>query len=209
MLLPLGKGVFVHLRFDGEFLHALGVVQAVHLDLVVEVADVADDGLVFHLRHVFERDDVAVAGRGDVKVGGAERVLDGRDFKTFHRGLQGVDRINFRDDDARAESAQRMRAAFADVAVTADAGDLAGDHHVGRALDAVRERFAAAVKVVELGLGDGVVDVDGGNEKFSLLRAFDTNDERRWWFLRKHLSNPSRLRARNRDVPSRRASKDF
>ena len=88
MLLPLGEGVFVHLRLDGELLHALGGVQAVHLNLVVEVADVADDGLVFHLRHVLEGDDVAVAGRRDVKIGGAERVFDGRDFKTFHRGLQ-------------------------------------------------------------------------------------------------------------------------
>ena len=63
-----------------------------------------------------------------------------------------------------------MRAAFADVAVTADAGDLAGDHHVGGALDAVGERFAAAVEVVELGLGDGVVDVDGGHEQLALLQ---------------------------------------
>src|SRR5208337_3071143 len=133
------KGIFVHLRLDVELGDALRGIQAVHLDLVVEVPDVADDGLVFHLRHVLERDDVAVAGRGDVDVRLTERVLDGLDFKTFHRGLQGVDGINLGDDDARAESAQRMRAAFADVAVTANAGDLAGDHHVGRALDAVSE----------------------------------------------------------------------
>ena len=31
-------------------------------DLVVEVADVADDGLVLHGLHVLEGDDVAVAG---------------------------------------------------------------------------------------------------------------------------------------------------
>ena len=47
---------------------ALGRVEAVHLDLVVEVADVADDGLVLHPQHVLERDDVAVAGGGDVDV---------------------------------------------------------------------------------------------------------------------------------------------
>ena len=50
MLWPPGEGVFVHLRLDVQLLDALGVVQAVHLDFVVEVADVADDGLVFHLR---------------------------------------------------------------------------------------------------------------------------------------------------------------
>src|ERR1017187_9953201 len=164
------KGVFVHLRLDVELGDALGVVQAVHLDFVVEVANVADDGLVFHLRHVLERDDVAVAGGGDVDVRLAERVFDGLYFKTFHRGLQSIDGVNLGDDDARAEAAQRVRAAFADVAVTAYAGDLAGDHHVGRALDAVGERFAAAVEVVELGLGDGVVDVDGRHEQLALFQ---------------------------------------
>ena len=59
--------------------------------------------------------------------------------------------------------------AFADIAVAADTRDLAGDHHVGGALDAVRERFAAAVEIVELRLGDRVVHVDRGNEQLALL----------------------------------------
>ena len=47
--------------------------QAGHVDLVVEVADVADDGLVLHLRHVLGGDDVPVAGGGDEDVGRGER----------------------------------------------------------------------------------------------------------------------------------------
>ena len=43
--MAVGEGVLVHLRLDVELLHALGVVQPAHLDFVVEVADVADDGL--------------------------------------------------------------------------------------------------------------------------------------------------------------------
>ena len=52
-----------------------------------------------------------------------------------------------------------MGAALADVAVAADDDDLAGHHDVGRPLDPVRQRFAAAVEIVELALGDRVVDV--------------------------------------------------
>ena len=54
MALPPGK---VYLSTCGlmlSFFDALGGVQLVHLDLVVEVADVADDGLVLHLLHVLE-----------------------------------------------------------------------------------------------------------------------------------------------------------
>ena len=56
--------------------------------------------------------------------------------------------------------AERLRVALADIAVAADDGDLARDHHVGRAAHAVDQRVPAAVEVVELRLRDRVVDVD-------------------------------------------------
>ena len=61
--------------------------------LVVEVADVTNDGLVLHLEDVVERDDVAIAGGRHVDVADAERVLERGDWmismmpvlgKTFH-----------------------------------------------------------------------------------------------------------------------------
>ena len=112
MLWPSAKVYWSSCGLMLTLLDALGVVQAVHLDLVVEMADVTDDGLVFHLQHVLERDDVAVAGGGDVDVAAAERVFDRGDFEAFHRGLQGVDGIDLGDDDARAEAAERMRASL-------------------------------------------------------------------------------------------------
>src|ERR1043165_3147972 len=173
-----GQVIAVHLGLDVDAGDAFGGVEAVHLDLVVEVADVTNDGLVFHLEDVVQGDDVAVAGAGDVNVGLAEGVLDGGDFKAFHGGLEGVDGVNFGDDDTGAEAAQAVGAAFADVAVTADDGGLAGDHDAQGAFEAVGEGFAAAVKVVEFGLGDGVVDVDGGEEEFAgfehLIEAMHT-----------------------------------
>ncbi len=129
--LAAGQMIAVVLRLDVFDAHAFRLLERVHLDLVVEMADVADDGLVFHREHVRGGDDVAIAGRRDINVAGAERAFDGVDFETFHRGLQRVDRINFRDDHARTVSAKRMRAAFADIAVTADDGDFAGEHDVG------------------------------------------------------------------------------
>ena len=51
---PVGERVLVHLRLDVDLRHALCLIQPVDLNLVVEVADVADDGLVLHLLHVLE-----------------------------------------------------------------------------------------------------------------------------------------------------------
>src|SRR5215213_7158459 len=100
------EGVLVDLRFDVGPLHALGGVEEVDLNLVVEVADVTNDGLVLHLRHVIEGDDVDVPSGGDVDVAAAECVFDGGDFVAFHRGLERVDRINLSYDNARALTAE-------------------------------------------------------------------------------------------------------
>jgi hypothetical protein len=46
---------------------------------------------------------------------------------------------------------------------------LATDQHIGGPVDPVDQGVAAAVLVVELGLGHGVVDVDGGEQQFARL----------------------------------------
>ena len=72
--------------------------------------------------------------------------------------------------DAAALAAQRLGAALADLAEAAHDGDLAAEHDVGGAVEAVDQRVAAAVDVVELALGDRVVDVDRREEQRALLR---------------------------------------
>jgi hypothetical protein len=72
------------------------------------------------------------------------------DLVAFHRRLQSVDRIDLGHPHLRRQRAQRLGRALAHVAVAGDHRHLAGDHHVGGALDAVDQRFAAAVQVVEL-----------------------------------------------------------
>ena len=52
-------------------LESLTVVQRIDLNLVIEMADVADDRLVLHPLHVLERDDVDVARGRDVDVAAA------------------------------------------------------------------------------------------------------------------------------------------
>ena len=155
----------VHLRLD-FFPAAVG--QRGHVNLVVKVPDVADDGLVFHGRHVGARDDAQIARGADKDVGFVGRVFHGHHAVAFHRGLQCVDGVDFRHPHLRRERAQGLGRAFAHVAITAHQGDLAGHHHVGRALDGVDQAFAAAIQVVELALGHRVVHVDGAKEQRAL-----------------------------------------
>ncbi len=166
MRLLVGELDLVDLRLD---VHPFQVLQRRDLDLAVEVADVADHGAVFHLAHVLDGDDIDIAGGGDEDVGARRRVFHGRDLVAFHRRLQRADRIDLRDHDPAAGLAQRSGRAFADVAEAGDHRHLAGHHHVGAAANAVDQRLAAAIEVVEFRLGDAVVDVDGGKEQTPFL----------------------------------------
>src|SRR5204863_1133214 len=105
----------------------------IDLNLIIEMADVTDHGLVFHLLHVRERDHVGIAGRTDVNVAAPKGLFDGRYFITFHRCLESINRIDLGNDDARALATQRLCATFTDIAISTDDRDLAADHDIARA----------------------------------------------------------------------------
>jgi hypothetical protein len=94
----------VHLRLD--VLPGV-LLQRGDVDLVVEVADVADDGLVLHLEHVLFGQDVVVAGAGDEDVAVFGGVVHGHHAVAFHRGLQGADRIDLGHPHLRRQRAHR------------------------------------------------------------------------------------------------------
>ena len=124
MRLPFGPDHVIDLRLDLFPLQVL--LEAGDLDLAVEVADVADDGVVLHLVHVLAGDDVDVAGGGDEDVAELAGVVHGHDLEAFHARLQGADGIDLGDEDRGAGAAEGLGAALADVAVAADDGFLAG-----------------------------------------------------------------------------------
>ena len=90
-----GQGDVVHLRLD---VLPRVLLERSDIDLIVEMADVADNRLVLHRFHVLQGDYVPVAGSGDVDVRGTEGVLESEDLKSFHGGLQCADRIDLGND---------------------------------------------------------------------------------------------------------------
>merc|ERR1712232_102784 len=159
----------VHLRLDVLALDAREALEAGHVDLVVEVTDVAHDGVVLHLLHVLQGDDVEVASGGGEDVDLTNNLLHGHHLETLHAGLQGADWVALSDEHTCTGTAESECAALADVTVTAHEGTLTSDHNISGAHDAISEGVAAAIHVVELGLGDAVVDVDGREEQLTLL----------------------------------------
>jgi predicted secreted protein len=146
--------------------NALGVgLQPRNINLNVEVANVADNGIVGHLLEVLAGKDVTAASGGDKDLTLAGSLLHGHDLETRDSGLEGVDGVDLGDDDTGTHTVEGHGATLADITETGNNGDLASNHNIGGTLDTVNERLSATVQVVELGLGDTVVDVDGRNKE--------------------------------------------
>ena len=111
-----------------------------------------------------------------------DHVLERRHLVALHRRLQRADRVDLGDDHARALAAERLRRspcrrrrsrrprATLPPIITS----------VARLMPSI-ERVAAAVEVVELRLGDRVVDVDRREQQRARLRASRRAGGRRWW----------------------------
>ena len=151
------KDILVDLRLDiNLFLQFLGVFEAADLNFVIEVANVANDGLILHLQNMFKGDDIAVASCGDKNVAFLDSFFHRGDFKAFHSSLQSANRVDFCYQNAGAVTLHGMRATLSDFTITANDNDLTGNHHICSTLDAIGQRFAAAVQIIKLRLGDGI-----------------------------------------------------
>jgi len=137
------------------------LLEAGDVDLDVEVADVAHNSIVRHRLEVAGLDDVTVTSGGNEDLANGGGLLHGEDRVAAHGRLQSVDRVNLGHNDAGTHRREGHGAALTDITVASNNGGLTSDHDVGGTLDAVNERLAAAVEVVELRLRHAVVDVDG------------------------------------------------
>ena len=184
-VLAVGESEPVHLGLDVGL--QLGVLlQPLDLDLTVEVTDVADDGVVLHHHEVLAGDDVLTASGGHEDVTLGDSLVHGGDLETLASGLESVDGVDLRHDDTAAEALEGGGTALADISVPGHQSDLtrreeleslkysigtnlAAQHDVSGSLNSVNQGLSATVQVVELGLGHGVVHVDGGDLQGAVL----------------------------------------
>ena len=63
--LAAGQNPLVHLGLDVLLRAAGRLLQKLHIDFIVEVPDIADDGLILHAHHVLAANDMVVTRGGD------------------------------------------------------------------------------------------------------------------------------------------------
>jgi hypothetical protein len=172
-----GHFVAVDLGLDVDNTLSVGLDPG-NVDLAIKVTNVADDGVVPHGLKVLWAEDTLATSGGDIDLGFLDSFLHSGDLKTLHSSLESVDRINFGDENTGTHTTKSLDATLSNITVTSNDASLTGNHDIGGTLDTVKKGLTATVKVIELGLGDRVVDVDGGDlERTSfhhLVQVVDT-----------------------------------
>jgi len=164
-----GEDEAVNLGLDVDTLDAGVSKETSHVNLVIEVTDVTNDSVVLHLSHLINHDDVLVTSGGDDDINLRDDIIEGDNLETIHASLESADRVNLGDADASTSSLHGLSATLTDITETGNADVLTGEHDVGGTHDTIGERVTATVDVIELGLGDGVVNVDGREEELTLV----------------------------------------
>eukprot|EP00438_Fugacium_kawagutii_P026114 Skav224742 [mRNA] locus=scaffold3343:99523:100565:+ [translate_table: standard] len=139
----------IHLWLDVLNLDAREVLQVLHGDLIVKMSNVAHNGVVLHLLHVIQCDDLEVAGGGSKNVHLAYHFLDRDHLEALHACLQSADGIDLSDQNTSTCTAHGEGAALSDISVACHKSALAANHHIGGAHDAVWQRVSAPVHIIK------------------------------------------------------------
>jgi hypothetical protein len=155
------------------------VVHTFHINFIIEVTNVTNNGVVLHLGHMVSHDNTLVTSAGDVDIGGLQDALEFLDLETFHASLKSADRVDFGNNNTSTASLHGSSATLTDITITTNDNLFTSNHNIGGTHKTIRKRVSATVNIVELGFGDTIVDVDSLEEELTsvrhLLKSVDTS----------------------------------
>jgi len=143
-------------------------LKSSHVDLIIEMSNISNDGVVLHLSHMVGHDDSLISCGSDEDITCVDNVLEFLDLETFHASLKGANWVNFGDDNSSSTGLHSSGRSFTNITISADDDFLTSDHDISSSHETIWKRVSASINVIELLLGDGVVNVDGSNDEFSL-----------------------------------------
>src|SRR5512138_16060 len=82
--MSVGKHVFIDLGLDINQIYPFVSVQLIHLYLIVEMTDIADDSLILHPEHMIDGNYILVSCCSHKYISFIESILNRFNLKSFH-----------------------------------------------------------------------------------------------------------------------------
>ena len=160
--------VSINLWLNLLMLDAWVLLESSHINFIIKVTNVSNDGIVLHLGHMVSHDNSLISSGSDEDIGGRNNTLDFLDLESLHAGLESANWIALRDNNSGSAGFHGGGASFSDITVSEDHNLLSSDHYIGGSHKTIRKGVSASINIIELGLGDTVVNVNGLDQKLTL-----------------------------------------
>lgn len=169
----------VNLWFNFDIFNSGIFLDSSHVDLIIEMTNVSNDGIVLHLCHMVGHDDALVSGGCDEDVSGVKNALELLDLVTLHTGLKSADWIDFSDNNSSTTGFHGSGGTFTNITITADDDLLTSNHDISGSHETIWERVSASIDVIELLFGYGIVNINGLAKKLTsgrhLIKSVNTS----------------------------------
>lgn len=109
------KGELINLGLDISPNNGWVFFQSLSLNLVIEMANVTNNGVVLHLLHMLKGDDSLVSSGSDINVHALKLVFNSNNFETLHAGLECADGVDFCDINSSSASPHGLGAALSNI----------------------------------------------------------------------------------------------
>ena len=114
------------------------IFKTFNVNFVVEVTDVANDGVILHLCHVLSHNNIFVTSCSDENISSMNNRLNSLDLITFHTGLKSTDWITFCDNYARSACLHCCCASFTDITKSTDNNLFTCKHNISSSHETIR-----------------------------------------------------------------------
>lgn len=116
----------INLRLDIDSLYVRPGAETIVIDFVIEMSNVTDNSIMFHLGHVLGHNDTLVSSGSDEDVDILNDLFQSNNSETFHACLESANRVNLSNKNARSAALHSLGASLSDITETSDQYFLSG-----------------------------------------------------------------------------------
>lgn len=120
----------VYLWFDLDSLNSWISFKSSHVNLIIEMTNVTDDGIVLHLGHVGSHNNSLVSGTCDVDISCSKNAIESLDLETFHACLKSTDWINLNYNNSGTTVLHGLGTSLTDITVSENNSLFTSNHNI-------------------------------------------------------------------------------
>jgi hypothetical protein len=116
----IGEFPSVKLWFDFLSLDSWIVFKSFHINFIIEMTNVSNNSIVFHLSHMMSHNDSLISSASNVDISFLENTFNSFNFISFHAGLKGTNWVNLSDNNSSTASFHSGGTSLTNITISAD-----------------------------------------------------------------------------------------